>query len=603
MAQDIKIKYTDKNFSSLRGQLVELAKNYFPDTYNDFSPTSPGMMFMEMSAYVGDILSFYQDSQLQETFLQYAQDPGNLYSMAYMMGYKPRLTTSAKVKIQLTQRVAAKAANSNYSPNFDQALVIGSNSSVTAGNQNFILDRGVDFSFSSSYDDTLTTIYSIDSNGNPTEYELIKSVNATAGEIVTKTFSVGAASKFLTLSIDDTEIIGILDIKDSDNNLWSEVPYLGQDTVFNEAINSGDNANQVPYLLSATKVPNRYVTRFNSTGKLQIQFGSGMSSTNDEAFLPNPENVGSGVEGVGIRRADHAYDPSNFLFSSAYGNSPSNTTLTVRYIKGGGIASNIEANTVTGITATSITATDTTYQSTLTVTNTETAIGGRDKDTVEEIRQNSLRAFNEQGRIVTKQDYAFRAMTLPSTLGSIAKTSVTTDADITTSDSNVYNPLGVCLYVLAYDNNKHLTQATPQLKDNLKKYIGQFKSLTDGCTIKDAFVINIGVKFDIITLPSYNSREVILQCTQVLTDHFNIDKWAINQPINISSIYTLLDRVKGVQTVQDIKIESKVGGVYSTFDYDIKGATMSNIVYPSLDPMIFEVKYPNNDIQGRVTTL
>ena len=288
MAQDIKIKYTDKNFSNLRGQLVELAKNYFPDTYNDFSPTSPGMMFMEMSAYVGDILSFYQDSQLQETFLQYAQDPGNLYSMAYMMGYKPRLTTSAKVKIQLTQRVAATAASSNYSPNFDQALVIGSNSSVTAGNQNFILDRGVDFSFSSSYDDTLTTIYSIDSNGNPTEYELIKSVNATAGEIVTKTFSVGAASKFLTLSIDDTEIIGILDIKDSDNNLWSEVPYLGQDTVFNEAINSGDNANQVPYILYATKVPNRYVTRFNSIGKLQIQFDSELSSTNDEVFLPNP---------------------------------------------------------------------------------------------------------------------------------------------------------------------------------------------------------------------------------------------------------------------------------------------------------------------------
>ena len=139
MAQDIKIKYTDKNFSNLRGQLVELAKNYFPDTYNDFSPTSPGMMFMEMSAYVGDILSFYQDSQLQETFLQYAQDPGNLYSMAYMMGYKPRLTTSAKVKVNLTQRVAATAANSNYTPNFDQALVIGSNSSVTSGNQNFIL--------------------------------------------------------------------------------------------------------------------------------------------------------------------------------------------------------------------------------------------------------------------------------------------------------------------------------------------------------------------------------------------------------------------------------------------------------------------------------
>ena len=194
-------------------------------------------------------------------------------------------------------------------------------------------------------------------------------------------------------------------------------------------------------------------------------------------------------------------------------------------------------------------------------------------------------------------------MTLPTTLGSIAKAFVTTDADIPSADSNIYNPLGVCLYVLAYDNDKKLVQAKPELKTNLKTYIGQFKSLTDGCTIKDAFVINIGVKFDIITLPSYNSREVIFNCTEALKDYFNIDRWSINQPINLSTIYTLLDRVKGVQTVQDIKIESKTGGVYSTFNYDIPGATKNNIVYPSLDPMIFEVKYPNSDIKGRVTTL
>ena len=602
MAQDIKIKYTDKNFSKMRGQLVELAKNYFPDSYNDFSPTSPGMMFMEMSAYVGDILSFYQDSQVQETFLQYAQDPGNLYSMAYMMGYKPRVTTASKLKLDVSQRVAAKAAGSNYSPNFDQALSIGANSKVTSGNQTFILEESLDFAYSSSIDKTLATIYSVDSSGNPTEYELIKSTTATSGEIVTKTFSIGSSSKFLTLSIDDNEIIGILDIKDSDNNSWYEVPYLGQDTIFTEAINTGNNNSEVPYLLTAKLVRDRFVTRFTSTGKLQIQFGAGMSTSSDDTFLPNPTNVGSGTN-TGIRRTDHAYDPSNFMFSSAYGNAPSNTTLTVRYIKGGGISSNIEANTVTGITPSSLTATDTTYQGTLIVSNPEAAIGGKDKDTIEEARQNSLRSFNEQGRIVTKQDYAFRAMTLPPTLGAIAKTFVTTDADIPSSDSQVYNPLGVCLYVLAYDNQKHLVISTPELKTNLKKYITQFKSLTDGCTIKDAFVINFGVKFDIITLPSYNSREVILKCTEALTEHFNIERWSINQPINLSSVYTLLDKIKGVQTVQDVKLESKTGGTYSTYDYDIVGATMNNIVYPSLDPMIFEIKYPNNDIQGRVTTL
>ena len=600
MAQDIKIQYTDKNFSTLRGQLVELAKNYFPDSYNDFSPTSPGMMFMEMSAYVGDILSFYQDSQLQETFLQYAKDPGNLYSMAYMMGYTPRVSTASTVDVRVTQRVAA--SGSSFLPNFDQAITISANGVLSAGSEKFVLKDQVDFSFSSSYDPTTTVIYSIDGSGNPTEYELEKTVKAQSGQILSQQFTIGNASKFLTLTIDDSKIIGIVDITDSDGNVYTEVPYLGQDIVFTETINSGDNANEVPYLLAAVTKANRFVTRFNSTGQLQIQFGSGMSTSNDTAFLPDPLKVGAGTN-QGIRRTDYAFDPSNFTFSSAYGNAPSSTTLTVRYLKGGGVSSNISSNTLTGQEAITTAVTDNTYLNSLEFTNPEQASGGKDGDTVEEIRQNSLRSFNEQGRIVTRQDYAFRAMTLPTTLGSIAKAFVTTDADIPSADSNIYNPLGVCIYVLAYDNDKKLVQATPELKTNLKTYIGQFKSLTDGCTIKDAFVINIGVKFDIITLPSYNSREVIFNCTEALKDYFNIDRWSINQPINLSTIYTLLDRVKGVQTVQDVKIESKTGGVYSTFNYDIAGATKNNIVYPSLDPMIFEVKYPNSDIKGRVTTL
>lgn len=600
MAQDIKIQYTDKDFSSLKGQLIELAKNYFPDTYNDFSPTSPGMMFIEQAAYVGDILSYYQDSQLQETFLQYAQDPGNLYAMAYMMGYRPRVSTASTVNVKVTQRVAA--SGSDYLPNYAQAITVSQNGVLSAGSEKFILQDKVDFSFSSSYDPTLATIFSIDGSGNPTEYELEKTVKAQSGEIISKAFTVGNATKFLTLTIDDTKIIGILDITDGDGNVYSEVPYLGQDTVFTEAINTGNNSNEVPYLLTAVTKPNRFVTRFNSTGQLLIQFGAGMSTSSDSVFLPNPEKVGAGTN-QGIRRSDYAYDPSNFIFSSAYGNAPSNTTLTVRYIKGGGVSSNVSSNSLTGQEAISTTVTDNTFLNTLTFTNPEQGQGGKDGDTVEEIRQNSLRAFNEQGRIVTRQDYAFRAMTLPTSLGSIAKAYVTTDAEVPTADNSVYNPLGVSLYVLAYDNNKKLVQAKAELKENLKKYISQFKSLTDGCTIKDAFVINVGVKFDIITLPSYNSREVILKCTEALKEHFNIDRWSINQPINLSSIYTLLDRVKGVQTVQNVKIESKVSGNYSAFDYDIAGATKSNIVYPSLDPMIFEVKYPNSDIQGRVTTL
>lgn len=599
MAQNVTIKYTDKNFASLRNQLVEFTKNYYPDTYNDFSPTSPGMMFMEMAAYVGDILSFYQDSQLQETLLQYAQDPGNLYAMAYQMGYRPRVTSASSVEVEFSQRVAA--TGSEFLPNWNQALTISNNAVVASGDIDFRLDKKIDFNFSSSYDPTNVSIYSI-ANNNPSEYLLTKTATARAGEIVSKVETIGASTKFLTIDIDDENIIGVLDIVDGDGNIWYEVPFLGQDTVYVESVNNGSNSDKVSHLLSLVETPNRFVTRFTSTGKLQVQFGAGMSSTSDETFLPNPTNVGSGTN-AGVKRADYAYDPSNFLFSETYGNAPSNTTLTIRYLKGGGIASNVEANTVIGLKSVASTATDTSYQSTLAVNNPKAATGGKDGDTVDEIRENALRSFAEQGRIVTKQDFAFRAMTLPTTLGSIAKSFVSKEDEIKPADSNYSNPSGVSLYVLSYDNNKNVIQSTNELKNNLKTYLSQFMMITDGLTIKDAFVINVGIKFDIITLPGYNSRDVILTATNQLKEYFNIDKWTINQPINLSRVYTLLDRVKGVQTVQSVKLNTKVGGDYSEFDYDIEGATKNNIVYPSLDPMIFEVKFPNQDIQGRVTTL
>ena len=157
MAQNISIKYTDKDFNSLRQQLIEMSKNYFPDSYNDFSATSPGMMFMEMSAYVGDILSFYQDSQLQETYLQYAQNPSNLYTLAYMMGYRPRATRASSVEIEVSQRVAASGAS--YTPDWDQALSVNGNVQLEYGKQKFVINQPVDFKFSSSYDPTDVTIF------------------------------------------------------------------------------------------------------------------------------------------------------------------------------------------------------------------------------------------------------------------------------------------------------------------------------------------------------------------------------------------------------------------------------------------------------------
>lgn len=604
MNQDRDIKYLSRDFTDYKNQLVEFAKNYFPDTYNDFSEASPGMMFIEMASYVGAVLSFYQDIQLQETFLQYAKNESNLYDLAYTMGYRPKVTSVSEVEVEISQIVDAVQSGSSYIPDWNQVAVIAENAqlqSSAAGNVNFLTVKKVDFSLSSSYDPTTVVINEIDINGIPTSFLLTKKVKAYSGTVQTATFTVGSLEKFRTLTLTEPNIVRILDITDSDTNQWIEVPYLGQDTVFVPQTNTAVDQPQVPYRLAVQKVPRRFVTRFKNQTTLYIQFGPGMLGTNDSTYLPDPTNVGLGVVAP-ISRIDYAYDPSNFLHNQSYGLAPSNTTLTVRYITGGGVEANIPANSITTVVTANIQSAGTDSSKLgsnfISVNNPNPAQGGRDGDTVEELRQNSLKSFNEQLRTVTLQDYTVRALSLPSEFGSIAKVYVNQYQKASES-----TPLAINLYVLAYDVNGKLIPTTTTLKDNLKRYLAQYIPLTDSINILDAAVVNITINYDIIVRPNFNSREVLSRCTSALIDFFDIRKWSINQPINLSQVYTLLDRVKGVQTVQNVRIGNIVGGNYSEFAYDTLGATRNEIVFPSYDPMIFEVKVPAADIKGRVVTL
>lgn len=607
MAQQREIKYVNREFSDFKEQLVEYAKNYFPDTYNDFSPTSPGTMFIEMAAYVGDVLSFYQDTQLQETYLQHAKDPANLFNIAYMLGYKPKVSTVSEVELKVSHKVPA---TSDYTPDYSKALTISENAVIGASinaDVEFIIENKIDFNVSSSINPTEVVIATIDANGNPTEYILSKRVKAFSGTIKTTTETITSAEQFKTITVDDEKIIQVLDITDSDNKRYHEVPFLGQDIILEEETSVESDKDVVPYLLKATRTERRFTTRFNSSGQLLIQFGAGITGQDDTAFLPDPTNVGLGTN-QGVSRIDYNYDPANFIYSKAYGSAPANTTLTIRYLVGGGVEANVPANTaVTQKTVTTNSDADPSIVSTLAFTNTSPATGGRDGDTVEELRENSRRAFAEQGRAVTLQDYAFRALTLPAKFGSIGKAYVTKDQLVSRNSAtdNIIdsNPLALSMYVLAYNDSKQVVNATSNLKQNLKNYIAQYKIITDAISIKDAFVVNIGVNFEIIIRPNYSGRDVLLNCTNELKDFFDIAKWSINQPINLSLIYTLLDRVKGVQTVENVEIVNKQGGNYSKYAYDVKGATKKNVVYPSYDPMIFEVKFPNSDIKGRITTI
>jgi hypothetical protein len=607
------IRYINRDFSEFRARLIEYTRTYFPNTYTDFSPASPGMMFMEQAAYVGDVLSFYLDNQFQETFTQYAQQTNNVFELAYMFGYKPKTTGAAQVVVDFYQQIPSKLSGSEYIPDFDYALTIGENSTVNSQNgTTFLIQDKVDFSVSSSQDPTEISIYQIAGN-IPQYYLLKKSRKAISAAISSQTFSFGIPAPFQTVNIQAPNIIKILDVFDTQGNKWYEVDHLGQEMVLdpikNTNINDPNKINDTPYLLRLKKIQRRFATRFTSLSNLQLQFGAGSPYDTDEEITPNPNNVGIGLP-FEQDKLTVAYSPVNFLYTGTYGISPSNTTLTVRYLTGGGVGSNIAANTLTGVN--NITprfnqinlnpVTSNYIFNSLSSNNPEAASGGRGGDTLEEIRQNTLSLIASQKRSVTADDYLIRALSMPSDYGVISKAYIEqpklTDNQVSTIET-------LNLYILSLNSQGTLDYATQTLKDNLRTYLAQYRMIGDNIEIRDAYIINIGVDFEIIVLPEYNNNEVLLSCIGALQTYFNTNRWQLNQPILLKDLYILLDRVSGVQTVKNIFINNKAGtnSGYSKYAYDIAGATQNQVVYPSLDPSIFEVKYPNQDIKGKVVPL
>ena len=617
------ITYTNRDFNTFRNALIDYSKTYFPNTFNDFTSDSTGMLFIEMASYVGDVLSFYLDNQIQETFIQYARQEKNLFDLAYMLGYRPKVTTAATVDIAIYQQLPAKTqavpgGGTEYVPDFDYALKIPEDFQITSNENSsikFITEDVCDFSVSSSQDPTDISIFSL-SGTNPDRFLLKKTRKAISGTINSTTVTFGAPSKYPVVDINASNIISVLDVFDSDGNEYYEVLNLAQDTVFTTKINASytdPNAIQddAPNLLNLKQVQRRFTTRFLNSTTLQLGFGAGTVTDNDENLVPNPDNVGTGLS-FSKDKLTAAFSPLNFMFTDTYGIAPSNTTLAIRYLTGGGLGANVASGTLTNFDPTGIVFTNPNISnstlanqifSSIAVNNILAADGGQGADSVEEIRQNALGNFQNQLRTVTQQDYLIRALSMPANIGTIAKAYIqpTKVAEYQIGEL----PTILDMYVLSYNSQKKLRTASSTLKQNLKTYLSEYRMINDSIKIKDAYIINIMCEFDIIVLPNFNNNEVILRCIDSLTEYFEIDNWNINQPILLKDLSILLDKVEGVQTVTSVVIKNIAGASkgYSDFSYDLQAATNQGIIYPSVDPMIFELKYPQADIIGRVVPL
>lgn len=614
------VKFLNRDFAETRVALINYLKQYFPNFLVDNNESSPHVALLETVAYVSDVLGFYSDVNLQNSLILLADERKNLYNLVQSLGYKPHTVTPASVELEVFQLIPSIGEGNNTKPDFKYALYIKDNMRVSTTDTDaiyFYTKDAVDFRFSSSLDPTTVTTYSVTDDGSIEYYLLKKKVKAVSGELKTKQFQFGEPKIYDKILLQDNNITEIVNVTDSDNITWYEVPYLAQDLVaipyrnlpYYDPVLS-QYQSSVPFLLTYKQTEHRFITKLRQDDSLELQFGAGMSSEADEEIVPNPFNVGLGLNYF-ERAIDVSLDPLNFLYTKTYGSAPNNTTLTVKYAVSNGIQDNVGANTITRIVESEIVdpidSTNSvvlqTIKDSLSVNNPYSAFGGQSRKPLDVIREEAMANFAAQNRAVTKEDYLVRCYSMPAKYGAISKAYIEQDSQLGHwSTDRVPNPYSMNLYVLSLDGNGNFAVANEAIKQNLRQYMSQYRLMTDALNIKDIYIINISVEIEIMARPNENSNEVLLKVLNKAMEIFHNDNMQPKAPIMISSITSELDRVEGVQQIVSIKFFNEIDTAsgYSGNVFDVNTAIRNNILYPSVDCSIFEVKYPKRNIKIRV---
>tara|TARA_A100001391_G_scaffold205202_1_gene204102 strand:- start:37 stop:1974 length:1938 start_codon:yes stop_codon:yes gene_type:complete len=632
------VNYLNRDFLSLRKALVDFSKTYYPESYKDFNETSPGMMLMEMTAYVGDVLNFYVDKQFREMFLPLAKEKSNIIHLAHAFGYKVKPVKPATVELTFTQDIDSDTSDpNNVKPNYSaltsQTQVIDTGTQIKSNVDDTIIFETlgeVDFTVSGS-GDTSPIPVAYNDTGLVSTYRLTRTVKAISGTRTTLTQTIDAPTKFLNVTIPENNVVDVVSVTDSAGNQYHEVDFLTQDRVPVETHYTDDSnrstaytsldgttamSASVPYSLKYISAPKRFTTEIDSTTRETVLvFGNGLLRSGTSGSLKSNfleiEQVGLSVPGTSETLSSNIDIRSGDAFGTL-GEAPSNTTLTITYRAGGGIKSNVSAGELTTIN-----------DSNVTVTNLFPARGGSDVESEEEIRRRALAFFASQARCVSKDDYFGRVMQMSGKFGSIAKAYV----DRSQIDANTEEPGTVRIYVLGYDNQKQLIKTPSLTKHNLKNYLNEFKMITDDVIIQDGFFINFGVVFDVQSYPQTDKSELKLKVIETIADFFNIDKMQFKQPIHLGELEYELLGIDGLRNINSIYLTqdtppegqsgpgfepalynyNNVGEVTNNnigygYPYGINSEALTNsrTVLPSVDPAVFELRDPDNNIKGVV---
>lgn len=587
------ISYTSRDFNSIRGDLINYVKVYYPETYKDFNEGSFGSLMFDLVAYVGDIMSYYVDYQSNESFLETALERNNLIKIGNQLGYK--FTGSPSSSGICTFYVSIPAQTNGGQENTDLIPVLKQGSTfVSTSGASFILTEDVDFNNSNK---TEKIVIKEGINSVPTGYAYKAYGKVISGEIRQKTITVGDYQKFLKVQIDDEKISEVISVFDSIGNEYYEVDYLTQDIIFKEIKNVSSDSAAAPYFLKEFQTFRRFITEFDENGNCFLQFGFGSEQEFIEDNFPDPSSVSLQFYGKNYY-TDKTFDPNIINSTETLGISPTNTVLTILYRVNTVENVNAAVNSITSVTNPILEFKSSDYSKTealsllssIEVDNEEPIVGSSEMLTNEEIRIRSYGAFATQNRAVTKQDYEAICYRMPAKFGFIKRVAIVQDLDSSRRNLN--------LYVVTIDGNSNLSLASDSVKQNLKTWISKYKMLNDTVDILDPVIVNIGIDFQIITELTKDTNIILSDCLKTLKSSL-AEKLNIGEPFYLTDVYKTLNAVNGVIDTKTVTVYQKTGENYSNVQFNVKDNLSKDGRYLSVpDNVILEIKDLDSDIVG-----
>lgn len=596
---EISRSYIAKDFDALRLDLQKFARIYYPNNMQDFSESSLGGLMLDLAAYVGDTMSYYTDHQFRELDPLSAVETKNIERMAQNAGIKIGGASPSVAEVDFYVRVPAVEDNGRLIPQESALPIIkeGTILNSTLGVK-FYLIEDLDFSLKDSIGNLVARKVRVKRRNGEDTFVLILPGTCVSGNVTSEIFTINNAFvPFRTLSLKNADISTILSVVDSDGNEYYEVENLSQDTVFKSFNNYKRVEDGVESNLSVVPAPYRFITKTDiRTRTTRIQFGSGRASNTADDGVPDPSLLSLPLYGRKTMPR-FSLDPAALLDTKTLGISPQNTTITVTYRHGGGAAHNVSPKSINQVdtlriefkdSLSGITATD--VRASIEVVNEQSAAGGANRTTTEEIRQLIPTARNLQSRIVTRDDLLARLYLLPNEYGRIFRAGIV---------ANPQNPLASILYVISRDSAGRLAQSPDVLKKNISKYLNEFRMISDAIDILDANPINFRVNLSIVTAPNINKFDVTKKVLSEIKKIFRLEKSQIDKPIVESDIINAVINVSGVLSLIELKLTSLSGNVngreYSEQQIDFDGIKNNGIFFPPSGG-IFELRYPNEDI-------